>query len=113
MQIEGATVPYGQKKYEELIESKVRGEDGQRSFAAVLRNRGRRGQTHGSGARTSRPAARAAGQQFRARPATDKIAARRNLAASPRDHVDGCVAGGHSENITPAFHRTSQPASAV
>jgi hypothetical protein len=27
--------------------------------------------------------------------------------------VDGCVAGGHSENITPAFHRTSQPASAV
>jgi hypothetical protein len=83
VQIEGATVPYGQKKYEELIESKVRGEDGQRSFAAVLRNRGRRGQTHGSGARTSRPAARAAGQQFRARPATDKIAARRNLAASP------------------------------
>jgi hypothetical protein len=33
-----------------------------------------------------------------ARLAADKIAERRNRAASPRDHVDGCVAGGRSEN---------------
>jgi hypothetical protein len=34
----------------------------------------------------------------------DKIAARRNRAASPRDHVDVCVAGGRSEDISSASH---------
>jgi hypothetical protein len=32
-----------------------------------------------------------------ARLAADKIAERRNRAASPRAHVDGCVAGGRLE----------------
>jgi hypothetical protein len=38
--------------------------------------------------------------QIRARLAADKIAARRNRAASPRDYMDGYVAGGRSENMT-------------
>ena len=39
--------------------------------------------------------------QIRARLAADKIAERRNRAASPRDHVDGCVPGCRSENVAP------------
>jgi len=34
-----------------------------------------------------------------ASPGADKIVARRNRAASPRDRVDGCVAGGCYEDI--------------
>jgi hypothetical protein len=33
-----------------------------------------------------------------ASPGANKIAARRNRAASPRDHVDGYLSGGRSED---------------
>ena len=41
--------------------------------------------------------------QIRARLAADKIAACRNSAASPRDYVGGCVAGGCFEIISPRW----------
>jgi hypothetical protein len=40
--------------------------------------------------------------QMRSRLAADKIAVRRHRTSSSRDHMDGHVPGGRSENITPA-----------
>lgn len=39
--------------------------------------------------------------QIRTRLVAEKIAERRNCAATPRDYMDGYVPGGRSENITP------------
>jgi hypothetical protein len=47
--------------------------------------------------------------QIRTSLVADKIAARRNRAATARDHVDGYVPGGRCENINPPSQRRQLP----